>query len=338
MEVPMCLFRPRTRIVTTLAAVSVAVVVPGAHATCGSAYCFLDTATGQGLEPKGTLTVDLSFQYVDQSRKRAGRDATGEVLTPKVSFEDGVLEPDHHREIRTSNSLVQLVASYGINDRLSLYLHLPLVNQRDHEHFDEVGTPDEFFTGQDGTSGFGDVRLGARYGLLLGGRDRLVGDLAVKLPTGSYTLRDSEGGINEPTIQPGTGSTDFLGGLRWSHQIAMHRLETFTAVSYRFNTENSLDYRFGDEAMLNAGFQHSLSPDWTWSLQLNARHTARDRFLEMHVPSTGATLVNGTPGLRYVAASGTQIYLFLQSPVYQDVNEAQVTPRFGIVVGVTKAF
>lgn len=318
-------------------------LVPLAHpsrveATCGSANCFLVTGTQEGVGNRGQLVVDLSFRYVDQDRKLSGTRKVGEVLTPKVDFENGVLEPDHHREIRTQNTLVEVDMSYGLTDRLALEWHLPLVNDRDHEHFGDVGTVDEHFSRGDGSSGFGDIRAGVRYALAVKARLILVGGLAIKAPTGEYRLRDSEGEINEPTIQPGTGSTDVIGSLAWSRQVVPQKGEWFLSGSYRWNGENGLDYRFGDETQATAGFRFRTERLVTWSLQVNGRRADRDEFLGDGVPSTGSTLVNLTPGLRLETKSGTSIYGFVQVPVYQKVNEVNLAPGAGIMLGVSHAF
>jgi len=182
-----------------------------ALATRGSANCFLVTGTQEGVGASGILTVDLSYRYIPQTRRLSGTRDVSEVLTPKIDFESRVIEPDHHREIGTQNTLVEIDLAYGLTPRLTLAGSLPIINQRDHEHWDDVGIPgEEHFTRTDGSSGFGDVRLGARYAFLVKTKDILVGGLALKLPTGPYRLLDSEGAINEPTIQPGTGSTDVL--------------------------------------------------------------------------------------------------------------------------------
>jgi len=162
--------------------------------------------------------VDLSYRFISQSRKLSGTKEVSEILTPKVDFENGVLLLDHHREIRTQNTLVQIDLSYGLTSRLTLAGTLPIINQRDHEHWDDVGDPvDEHFTRSDGSSGFGDVRLGARYALIVKTKDLLTGTVTLKLPTGAYTLHDSEGAINEPTIQPGTGTTDVILSAHYAH-------------------------------------------------------------------------------------------------------------------------
>jgi len=42
-----------------------------------------------------------------------------------------------------------------VTERLSVFTLLPLLNDRDHEHFDDVGTPEESFDADAGASGFG---------------------------------------------------------------------------------------------------------------------------------------------------------------------------------------
>jgi len=88
--------------------------------------------------------------------------------------------------------------------------------------------------------------------------------------------RDREGAIQEPTIQPGSGSTDVIARLRWSRPIRPGKIDAFASASYKLNTENPLDYRFGDEALLLGGMTHRFASMWSWSLrrahaQLRAR-------------------------------------------------------------------
>jgi len=308
-------------------------------ATCGSANCFLVTGTQEGVGGSGILTIDLSYRYIQQSRRLEGTRHVDEVLTPKIDFENQVIELDHHREISTQNTLMQVDLAYGLTPRLTLAGSLPIINQRDHEHWDDVGTIDEHFTRTDGTSGFGDVRLGARYALVVKTKNLLVGGLGIKVPTGAYRLLDSEGAINEPTIQPGTGSTDYIASLHYAHQIAPMRTEFFLAGAYRMNRRNDLEYQLGDEALLSAGYSQKTGDRLTWSIQLNARRTGRDRYLSLDVPSTGATFVDLTPGLRLVDATGAMsLYGFVQVPVRQDVNEVQLAPGLAILVGISRAF
>lgn len=307
-------------------------------ASCGSASCFLVTHAEEGVESKGSFQIDLSYRYVDQTKMLDGSDETDEVLVPKIDFENEVIEPDHHLEISTRNTMVLLGLAYGVTSRLSVFGTLPLLVDKAHEHYDDAGTPDETFTNADGTSGFGDVIVGARYALLVKANDLLMGSASLKVPTGPYKLLDSEGDINEPTIQPGTGSYDGLLTLYYAHHQFPSALEWFVAGSQRFNGNNSLDYSVGNETVLSGGVGYAAGERWVFSLQLNARHAGRDDYRGQGVPSTGSDAVSLSPGIRFGPGKELELYSYLQFPVYQDVNEAQLAPRFGLVVGLSKRF
>lgn len=309
-----------------------------ALATCGAAGCFLVTETDQGILTTGVFRVGLSFRYVDQSRKLDGSDSVQEVLVPRISFEEEAIEPDHHREISTLSSTLQLDMSYGLNKRWSLTGVVPLLVDRAHEHFDEAGTPDEHFSNSDGTRGFGDMQLGFRTGLWVRPKDLLIVGLSLKLPTGPYRIRDSEGEINEPTIQPGSGSYDLLGSLSYSHRAVPTGPELFGSVTYRYNTTNPLEYQVGSETTASFGGTLPIGPRLEVLGQINARWTGRDSYLDAQVPSTGATYVNLTPGLRYNTDAGSTLFAYVQWPAYQHVNDDQLAPRYGFVAGISKGF
>jgi hypothetical protein len=308
-----------------------------AHATCGSTACFLSTLTQDGpLSPK-TFRLDVSYRYVDQSRKRSGTSSTDEVLTPGVDFVAKELELDHHRELRTGFHLVQADLAYGLTDRLSLLASVPLVSAKLHEHV-IIEDGEERFSDGDGTTGFGDVQLGARYAFLSSPRDLVLATAAVKLPTGAHERLDSAGEITEPTLQPGTGSTDVVGGFLFSHQVQPRQTEVFVSGSYRHDGTNGLAYQLGDETQAAVGVTRNLGNGWTASLQANVRHARRDQFVDEDVPSTGSTLVNLTPGLRFEASASLSLYVFVPVPLYQRVNEAQLTPKLGLVAGFSRRF
>jgi len=318
----------------SLLLVLVLVATP-AGATCGSAGCFLVTGTEEGLAGTGKLGFDLSYRYVDQDVKLAGSDDVSEVLAPKIDFEAGTIEPDHHREIRTQNTAVLLGVTYGLTARLTLALSLPLLQERDHQHVDEVGTAEEHFSGSDGQRGLGDLQAGVRGAFLVGERNLVMGTLMVKAPTGAYRLLDSEGAVAEPTLQPGTGSWDGIAGVQWTRLRGDGSLEWFAAGSYRRNGTNDLEYRMGGELQGSGGVRLRRGDRFEPSLQVNVRDAGRDRFLGTDVPSTGSQLWNLTPGLRFRREGGGSFYAFLQVPLHQKVNETQLAPRYGVVLGAT---
>jgi hypothetical protein len=327
---------PRFLVVATTA-LGLGLAAARVHATCGSTACFLTTLTQDGSLPRSAFRLDLSYRFVDQSRKRSGTSTTDEVLTPGVDFAAGELELDHHREIKTAFHMVEADLGYGLTGRLSLLASVPLISIKHHEHV-VIEEGRERFSDGDGTIGFGDLQLGARYAFLASPRDLLLTTAAVKLATGAYRRLDTEGQITEPTLQPGTGSTDVIGGFVYSHQVQAPWTEVFLSASYRHNGTSDLDYKLGDETQAAAGITRRLGGRWTGNVQLNLRHAQRDRFLQEDVPSTGTTLVNLTPGLRFQASPTLSVYIFVPVPLYQRVNEAQLTPRISVVAGFSRQF
>ncbi len=115
---------PRFLVVATTA-LGLGLAAARVHATCGSTACFLTTLTQDGSLPRSAFRLDLSYRFVDQSRKRSGTSTTDEVLTPGVDFAAGELELGHHREIKTAFHMVEADLGYGLTGRLSLLASVP---------------------------------------------------------------------------------------------------------------------------------------------------------------------------------------------------------------------
>jgi hypothetical protein len=260
------------------------------------------TGTQEGIVTPGQIVLDLSYRFIPMEQVHKGSKKAAEALGPGIDFENGVIEPDHHREVRTINELAQLDVGYGVTPRFALTMAVPFLNDRLHEHFSEVGTPEESFSRQDGTAGFGDLRLIGKYALWVSTKHLLVGGLGVKTPTGEYKLLNHEGAINEPTIQPGTGSWDGLISAYYAYQVLPHRLDTFLSGSYQATTENSLDYKMGNTLILNGGASYRIAEKVLTSLQVNMRQSPRDEFKKEEVPSTGGRWVYVTPGITVQAS------------------------------------
>jgi Putative MetA-pathway of phenol degradation len=315
-----------------------------AEASCGSSNCSLIRGSQSGLVNEGRFVVDLSYRYIRQTDKKKGSsDFNGNVDVAKVDFEGGAIEPAHHREFRTINELGQLDISYGVTEKLTLSLNVPFLNDRSHEHNDEVGDPlinagNGEFTNQDGTSGFGDITLMAKYAVWQTTKHQLVAGAGLKFATGDFKLKDNEGNINEPTIMPGTGSNDPIISALYSFSLIPNQLSFFASASHRFTTENSLDYEFGDSTFLDGGVSYRLNEKINLIAQVNTRISRRDEFLGMDVPNTGATFINVTPGVVIAASENVSLYTHVQIPVYQRVNEVNLVPNFGILAGLSYGF
>ena len=155
-----------------------------AQASCGSSNCSLISGSQEGVSGKGKFVVDLSYRYIPQENKRRGAGDTPEVLVPKVNFQTRELELDHHREFLTINKLAQFDVSYGVTDKLTVTLNIPFFNDRYHEHDDAVGESEEFFTNQDGSTGFGDITLLVKYAVVNSLKHLLVAGAGIKFASG----------------------------------------------------------------------------------------------------------------------------------------------------------
>jgi len=308
-----------------------------ALASCGSANCFLVTGTQDGIANPGQVIFDLSYRWIPMDQVQRGSNSAAVAEVPRIDFTNGRIVPGGHKEIRTNNQLMQLDISYGLASNAALTLAIPFMNDRTHEHSHEGGD----FSRQDGTAGFGDIRLIGKFAPWVTTRHLAVLGAGIKFPTGEYKLLDHEGEINEPTIQAGTGSWDGLLSIHYSYQIRPHAWDAFLATSYQLARENSKNYRFGDTVILNGGMNASSTVNEktvTGSLQVNLRHAPRDEFHGEGVASTGGTWVYLTPGVRLASSSNTSFYTHVQVPIYQRVNEVNLVPRYGLILGVSHAF
>ncbi|HEX6737883.1 MAG TPA: hypothetical protein VF310_06425, partial [Vicinamibacteria bacterium] len=92
-----------------------------------------------------------------------------------------------------------------------------------------------------------------------------------------------------------------------------------------------------DEAIAALSAGRALGP-LSASLQLKLFHKARSRYLRQEVGSTGATVLYLSPGLRWTPWPRTSAYGYVQLPLYRYVNETQLGPRRGLLVGISQAF
>jgi hypothetical protein len=310
---------------------------PPAAATCGSANCFLITGVGNQVVEPGETVVDLSYRYIPQNVKLNGTEHTSSVVVPKINFEDGTIDLNHHQELSTINMLAQLDVTYGLTPSLTLAVAIPFMNERHHEHYDDYDTSPTFVN-TDGTSGMGDVSASLRYAALTTARHLLAVGAGIKLPTGEYKLRDKEGAVGEPTLMPGSGSVDYLLSVMYQYIVVPGSATAFASLAPRINTENDLNYRIGHSLVANAGMAWNATDRVTLSGQVNARHAWADAFLGHAVPDTGSTMVFVTPGVRLATGKASSLYTFVQLPVFEEVRGYNLAPRYGLQLGVTHAF
>ena len=303
--------------------------LPRAVRACDSTSCMMMTRGQYGALGRGAFRVDLSFRHTQQDQLYAGSEETGSVLRPKVDFARQRIIPGYHGERGGLEQFLQLDLSHGLTSRVTVLASMPLVAHRSyqvaHGAFEHVYE----------TTSIGDAVIGARYALDV--RSRFVAGFAAKLPTGrSRLVSPFDGDIHDPMMQPGTGSADMVASLQASHRAV--GLDWALSASYQANTKNDLGYRYGNDTIATLSASRGLAGPLAGSLQVKAFHKGRSVFLDDEVPSTGGTIVYLTPGLRWSPMRDTSVYGFAQVPAYRYVNESQLAPRVGVLVGVARTF
>ncbi|HZT62166.1 MAG TPA: hypothetical protein VFA36_03445 [Burkholderiales bacterium] len=319
------------RLASALGAFALAFSAEGALASCGSAFCVLNTSWAtQGVPHEaGTSRLDLHFEYIDQKNLHSG----AKKISPADDTED-ILEQ------RTINRNWLATYDYAFTGNWSVSASLPVVS-RSHSH-----TVDP--TGAAGGPTFekwdfnkaGDARvLGyyqfdneknplVSYGLTFG----------LKLPTGSYKVANADGAVAERMLQPGTGSTDAVVGGYYSAPGFGEDSSWFAQILYQQPVSIKDEYKPGSQLQLNVGYRLPFAGDWQALLQLNGMIKGKDSGANAEPDVSGSRTLFVSPGLAYSITHDVQLYSFVQLPLYRYYNGVQLAVDWAAVAGVTVRF
>jgi hypothetical protein len=190
----------------------------------------------------------------------------------------------------------------------------------------------------------GDITAWARLQLLSQASEqtRLTASLGLILPTGATRVRNSEGTLAEASLQPGSGGFGVLTELSSRGVLALpfispeRQSHWFASARLRLNLSGDHGYRFGHEAIGHAGVRVSLSRRLIALSQVGYRWRGEDgpgRTGE-HVDATGGTYAYFSPGLQIELVDGMSLYGYYQLPLYQRVNDVQITSDRNLLVGI----
>lgn len=290
---------------------------------CAACGCMLSKDWQiQGMGSGPGATIGITYDYVDQSQMRSGGGKLPGFSLPNAQ----------EVEVRTRTSFETLVGDYqgkswGVN------LQVPYI-QRDHLTYPQGATSLD----SSKSDSFGDARILGRYSGFSGDGDSGI-FFGLKLPTGPTGFAFSSGAPLDPSLQPGTGSTDLLLGGFHSGQIDFLKLSWFAQgiLEHAVSTRNA--YRPGDSLNLNAGIKYGkFGQRITPMLQLNYVRRIADSGANATPLITGGELAYLAPGISVRLGKGTSAYAFLQVPVYQYVQGIQLTPTYILSLGVMHSF
>jgi len=293
-----------------------------AYASCGSAACAINTNWDHGAPQQPGLALDLRYEYIDQDQLREGSKNTsngaGEAL-----------------EKRTVNRNLIGTLEYTFNENWGVALSAPFVS-RDHTHILNDTQESESWN----YSKLGDVRVigsyqpsaapfqSLNYGFKFG----------AKLPTGVTDIANADSKKAERALQPGTGSTDTLLGVYMHQALPGSSGGWFMQAMWQHAVTTYDQFTPGDQIAVDLGLNYSLSEKWGGLLQLNVLHRDRDTGANAEQDLSGGVVAFLSPGLSYALGPHSQIYGFIQKPVYQYVNGVQLTADMTAVVGLRHHF
>lgn len=307
-----------------------AVFALGAHASCGAAFCLVNTewASQGGFTDTG-VRLDLRYEAIDLDRLRNGTDRIGVGQVRR-----------HHDEVETRNRNVVAALDWNFAPDWGVALSLPYVD-RYHLHIhnhrgEQVPQTWDFRE-------LGDARVQARY------VNTMVSDDATrmrswgftfggKLPTGKHDVKNGEGEEAERTLQPGTGTTDALLGVFLHGAAPQTPWSWFTRASAVLPMNSRAGYRPGRQLLVDAGVRYAATTSLGAMLQVNASFKGRDGGANAEPDDSGQRQVFVSPGVSWNLARDAQLYAFVQLPVYQAVNGVQLIADWSALAGVSFRF
>ena len=294
-----------------------------ARASCGATFCTLNNDwRALGAWAEAGLQADLRYEFIDQDRPFAG--------TQRVSVGQIPREDD---EVRTVNRNVILGLDYNFTEGWGLSIQLPWVS-RDHEHIHNDHGAQE--NEQWDIKQLGDVRVSLR--LPLGTENGFGLNLGLKLPTGRITVTNQAGKIAERTLQPGTGSTDTVLGVSYHSRPSSSAFSWFGQTSWQHAVATRDHYKPGDRWTVDVGGHYAFTQNLSAIVQANFQVRARDKGANAEPEDTGGRFLYLSPGIAYAISSNTQVYAFVQLPVYSFVYGVQLTTGKSLSVGISQRF
>ena len=246
-------------------------------------------------------------------------------------------EVGEHDETRTLNRNFLATLDWNINLNWGVTLRVPFVN-RAHNHVFNAdngagGVAPEVESWN--FSGIGDVQALARYNFYADGTSNAGVRFGLKLPTGSINKSNAVEKA-ERTLQLGSGSLDTLLGAYYnSHHGA---LGWFVQGMWQQTVVDSNDFKPGTKLGLDVGLSYAAAPDLSLMLQANLQHKSKDSGVQAELKDSGSYSLSLSPGLAYKITPNVQMYGFVQKPLYQYVNGAQLIADWSAAAGLSVQF
>ncbi len=301
-----------------------------AYASCGASFCMVNTNWNlQGFAPEPGIRLDLRYEYIRQDQPMTGSD--------RVGF--GQIRR-HHDEVRTTNRNWLMGVDYTIDPNWGVAVSVPFVD-RDHVHIHNHQGAQLIESWM--FARLGDVRvLGRRQWMMEGRESGRLGyfgvNFGLKLATGDRDIRNADGDRAERTLQPGSGTTDLVLGGFYSGVLPFSGSSWFVQGLWQSALRSREDYKPGQRITLDVGYRYELTDAVGLMLQVNALHRRRDSGAQSEPDDSGGRSLFFSPGMSVALSKASQLYGFVQWPLYQYVNGVQIVADWSAVMGVSARF
>lgn len=302
------------RILTAWCAVAIGAALAEPASACSICRCGDPTFNALGKEGIAQTGLRLALDW-DQVEKTQG--------VPDEEF--GSL-----RERRTT-----LLLAYGISDRFGVFARVPY-SERDLTESEAGEAEQVSASGLADPEVYGQAQLwSSAFDGEVGVRSGVFAVFGVKTHWGENNAsRDGE--RLDEHVQPGTGSTDWFGGLSGSYQLDRHSV-LFASAQYRYTGRNDFGYRYGRITLLNLAYEHKLGSRWDAVIEANYRYAGRDQIdaSGTTVPDTGGSITYLTPRILFDMGGGWVSRASVQVPLSDSGLNGNQDEQAVVNVGVT---
>lgn len=297
-------------------------------------YCMLS----QGISPLDTMKgtgIKISERYTLLDQMYQG---TSEKANPGA---------------KETHWTTELTGFYGITPDFMVLAVVPYKHGKTTGEADMTTIPPTLDTTMAGdASGLGDVALMGRYAFLKQENPEtttiLAGLAGIKLPTGRTNARTSDGmAYLDSHMQPGTGSTDYLLGISFSHSLSRFSVSAnllgtiagagrFGVTEHEFG--NSMNYDVTAKYRIVPEEFSPMKPQVFAALGLNGEVREREKEDHVTVTDSGGNTIYLSPGLQFVLAPHWIVDLLYQRAIYHNLYGNQLGETYKAVTGVTYLF
>ena len=294
----------RTSCVALLSLLALGAYTEAQACPCGCVKICVDSlADRPAVSPTSPFVLDVRFDAIDQNERN---DAA-------------------HAHWYGSHFLTTATVETQL-DGQTWTLSIPRVERHLHTDKTAVGATNY----AQNVIGLGDITIGTRFAW-----NGFTVNAGVKLPTGNddIVFADPDGGLSRRYLQPGTGSTDVLAGIRKDFGASDSAWSEFVQLQAQGSVVSDVNFRPGTTISLGFGVRYKLTTKLAASLQGSLLRQFRDKNTMRLDPTTqrqvaapsksvydedlesGGLTTSVAAGLSYKFGASTSAYLFYSQPI-----------------------